>query len=165
MPTAKRLVLSYAVLQEGARLVLSRLVGWEDTGGTPRWRCYMQMLPHLVVLPLCVACSVTSDPTRSLRRRGERCADGGFGLPERVFAYVFGYALLADFAYALAWPAILSPLVAAHHAACLLGHAYAAAASAAAFPSYMATVVALELGSATSNVFVLTLARAPQTAA
>jgi hypothetical protein len=99
--TAERLAFAYAIAQEALRLALAHIVGWEDTGGTPRWRCYMQMLPHVLVLPLCVACAVRSDPTRSLRRRGERCADVGLGLPERTFAYIFGYALLADFAYAL----------------------------------------------------------------
>ena len=165
--TAERLALTYAIAQEALRLVFAALVGWDDTGGTPRWRCYMQMLPHVAVLPLIVTCAVREDPSRSLRRRGERCADVGFGLPERAFAYIFGYALLADFVYALAWPAvvIMSPLVAVHHAACLIGHAYAAAASAAAFPSYMAAVAALELGSAASNVFVLARVRAPRAAA
>ena len=163
--TAERLAFAYAIAQETLRLALSHIVGWEDTGGTPRWRCYMQMLPHVLVLPLCVVCAVRSDPTRSLRRRGERCADVGLGLPERTFGYIFGYALLADFAYALAWPAILSRLVTAHHVVCLLGHAYTVTATASAFPTYMAAVSALELGSASSNLFVLALAHAPRTAA
>ena len=46
---------AYIIAQETLRLALSHIVGWEDTGGTPRWRCYMQMLLHVLVLPLCVA--------------------------------------------------------------------------------------------------------------
>ena len=46
---------AYIIAQETLRLALSHVVGWEDTGGTPRWRCYMQMLLHVLVLPLCVA--------------------------------------------------------------------------------------------------------------
>ena len=106
--TAERFALAYAIAQESLRLALAHTVGWEDSGGTPRWRCYMQMLPHALVLPLCVACAVASEPSRSLRRRGERCTDVGLGLPERTFAYIFAYALLADFAYALAWPTTLT---------------------------------------------------------
>ena len=153
---------AYIIAQESLRLALSHIVGWEDTGGTPRWRCYMQMLLHVLVLPLCVVSAVRSDPTRSLRRRGERCADAGLGLPERTFALIFTYAMLADFAYAAVWPGIMSRLVTAHHAVCLLGHAYAVRASAAAFPTYMATVSALELGSASANLFMLLLAPAPR---
>ena len=207
---AKGYACAYIVAQETLRLALSHIVGWEDTGGTPRWRCYMQMLLHVLVLPLCVVSAVRSDPTRSLRRRGERCADAGFGLPERTFALIFTYAMLADFAYAAVsgratarvrvrvrprqrysnattdpgpgpgrgpassprpdpspdpnqvWPGIMSRLVTAHHAVCLLGHAYAVRASAAAFPTYMATVSALELGSASANLFMLLLAPAPR---
>ena len=52
---AKGYACAYIVAQETLRLALSHIVGWEDTGGTPRWRCYMQMLLHVLVLPLCVA--------------------------------------------------------------------------------------------------------------
>ena len=159
---AKGYACAYIIAQETLRLALSHMVGWEDTGGTPRWRCYMQMLLHVLVLPLCVVSAVRADPTRSLRRRGERCADAGLGLPERTFALIFTYAMLADFAYAAVWPGIMSRLVTAHHAVCLLGHAYAVRASAAAFPTYMATVSALELGSASANLFMLLLAPAPR---
>ena len=51
---AKGYACAYIVAQETLRLALSHIVGWEDTGGTPRWRCYMQMLLHVLVLPLCV---------------------------------------------------------------------------------------------------------------
>lgn len=158
--TAERLGCAYVLFQEALRLVLSHNVGWDDVGGTPRWRCYMQMPLHLGVFPMCVACAVWE--TRSLRRRGERCVDlGRLGEAERTFAYVFAYVLSVDFVYVAVYPAhtIMRPLVFAHHVACLLGHMYAVVASLAGFPCYMASVSALELGSATSNIFVLSASR------
>ena len=43
----------------------------------------------------------TRTRTQTRTRTLTRCADVGLGLPERTFALIFTYAMLADFAYAL----------------------------------------------------------------
>ncbi|KAL1504068.1 hypothetical protein AB1Y20_010478 [Prymnesium parvum] len=115
--------------------------------GAPRWRCALGLLTQAAVLPALFAASAYRRGG-GMRRWGARFAAGDATAGEWTFVLLFAAFLLLD------WRLVdVRPLMAAHHAVCLAGHAVGTLLRPHAFPYYFAGVCALELGSASCNLF------------
>ena len=111
-----------------------RRYGKKNSGGSPRWRNALGLLPQVVVMPSLLLWSVASPTWASVA--------------ERTFVYIFASLLIFDF-----FTLQLNATMVMHHSVCLGGHAYALANAPEAFWYYFAAVAALEAGSGTSCVW------------
>jgi len=127
--------------------------------GPPRWKCILNMLTQLLVLPPLLACSLTAYGgsfdrwSRSLMKsslRGMKSSLQGGVCIEWVFICIFPTWLLLDFVLVE-----VRVLMFLHHVVCLFGHYLACFAFPRGFPWYFVGVVALELGSCFCNIFSL----------
>ena len=118
--------ISFAILGQFA---LKRY-GAANSGGSPRWRNALGLLPQVIVLPSLVFASLFVPSWAAVF--------------ERTFVYVFASLLIFDF-----FTLELNSTMVAHHAVCLGGHAFAFCSAPEAFWYYFAAVAALEAGSGT----------------
>mmetsp|Transcript_43232 Transcript_43232/g.140210 ORF Transcript_43232/g.140210 Transcript_43232/m.140210 type:complete len:243 (-) Transcript_43232:127-855(-) len=150
---AAALVAAYVGLVLGLRADFERHFGQQVEGyfanGAPRWRCALGLPTQVGTLPLLLGCAVVAHRF-DVQRWGERTSHGELrSVGERAFVAVFPAFLLLD------WQICdVRVLLAAHHVVCLAGHACAVLLS-AGFPWYFLGVCALELGSASCNLFCL----------
>eukprot|EP00966_Prymnesium_polylepis_P157734 3645575-Prymnesium_polylepis.1 len=127
----------------------ARMFGSEPVGGSPRWRSAAGFATSLVALPLLLIVSLSL--AGSFEHWSHRCAVQGLGPYDWACVFIFGGLMSVD----LLQGTMLNALLIAHHVTCLAGHTYATLYNPAAFPYYVAAVVALELGSAGSGAHAL----------
>jgi len=112
----------------------------------PRWKCFQSMGNQFFFFPVLFGIAWhLNDDMASWSKRSQR---GTCDPATWAFKYIFAMYLCLDFL--LYTP---SPLILVHHAICLIGHAFSMLFSRGSFPSYFASVVALELGSGSSNIW------------
>ena len=111
-----------------------RRYGSKNSGGSPRWRNALGLLPQVIVMPSLLSWSLASSTWAPVA--------------ERTFVYIFPSLLIFDF---LALQ--LNTTMVLHHSVCLLGHIYAFLNAPEAFWYYFAAVVLLEAGSGTSCIW------------
>ncbi|KAL3905027.1 MAG: hypothetical protein SGPRY_011066 [Prymnesium sp.] len=117
--------------------------------GAPRWRCALGVPTQLCALPLLFLGSAWEHAFQ-LERWSARFAEGHRSASDWAFVFVFVAFLVLD------WAIVdVRFLMAVHHAACLAGHLGGTLVWPAAFAYYFAGVCALELGSASCNIFCL----------
>lgn len=134
MPAELTVFAIYCSIFACALLVTVKRFGSENSGGSPRWRNALGLLPQVVVMPGLLAASVVLPSWAAIA--------------ERTFVYVFASLLIFDF-FALK----LNGTMVAHHGVCLAGHAYAVWSAPEVFWYYFAAVAALEAGSGTSCIW------------
>jgi hypothetical protein len=142
-------LLAWLVCADLGRRWLIKELGSEVVGGAARWRCAFGLPTQFVVLPLLCYLASRAE-AHDTPRWSARCSRRGLGEWDTAFAYVFGAAMLYDFAAVR-----MRPVLIVHHIVSLLCHAYACLRASArpAFPWYAPGVAALEIGSAAASAF------------
>lgn len=141
----------YCVLVLSLRWYFEIIFGQEVEGyfsnGTPRWRCALGLVTQACVLPVLFIWS-WSEHAFDLRLWSKHYVKGTRSVSDWMFVFVFAAFLSLD------WILVeVRTLMAAHHVACLVGHFIATGMLTQAFSYYFAGVCALELGSASCNLF------------
>ena len=119
-----------------ASRILPHYFGSEFMGGMENWRNAWSLPTQLGLLPLLYV-SRTWQPAAA-------------AFSDTLFAYLFVLYMCLDFVFVS-----VSGLLAVHHIVCLIGHATVCLFLPQGFATYFAGVVALEVGSATINIWLL----------
>ena len=127
---AETLAIGWATCYVVASRTMPKVFGSQSVGGTVRWRTAWAIPTQFVVLPLLYT------------YRGEALS--------LCFTYLFALYMLLDFVLVK-----LTPIMYAHHAACLTGHLLTCLLLPGGFVTYFAGVVALEFGSGCMNFWLL----------
>lgn len=129
--TVRMATAAYAVAYAAGFKYAVVKMGHENSGGSPKWRNYLGLMPQVLLMPGCLLAAMLM-PTHGATL-------------EKIFVNIFAGLIIFDLA-AIRYNAMML----AHHITCLLGHIFAVSFAPEAFSSYFASVVALEAGSATS---------------
>ena len=133
------LVLTVALSREWA---FPAWFGSELRRGYPRWRCFMGLPTQFLVYPVCIMVYLRDHGGSGIANK-KACASG----MEWAIGIIFALQNLLDFVLMDS----LSPLMVAHHLACLVGHGIGMWGCPTGRPFYTPAIVALEVGSGFFN--------------